>query len=611
MSVIYVLRQSANRLIWGMITALVFVGFSVSPVSAQEPYETTIVSMTGSGSLTMTPGERKQVTIEFQNTGSQTWQNDGPGYISVYTHGPKYRRSAFDPGTWIWWDQLSRIDQASVAPGQKASMTFEMHAPQEVGTYAETFHLASEDTAWVDGGQFTLNITVAEGASEPVEVKEVPETAEGYSGEVKVRTATRVNALAGRSILFTVGVVNTGTQTWNSFGLVHSDVAIASATGDFAHPSWSGTTLAQLDQKVGPGEMAIVNFAFNAPQVNGEHTATFQFEADGYPVDGALLHIPVMVTEGSDKPHVAPPVRETVEEDTRTYIEQPDIRVGVLIVDEETDNEVVITSLEDDFEIRDTEGALLGSMKKGDLVTAYYANGKYYFDRGNGAEVSSYGLRFVPAQEDGVLRVVNWDKRITRGSSHADNEFRGVLEVRYNDYKERTWLINELGIELYLRGMAETNDHDHEHYNKAQILAARSFAYFHIVHPKRAKEFMHLNSTPSDQYYLGYGREKRAPNFTQYVKETAGETVTYEGVVAVTPYYARSNGSTKDWSQVWWGDRPHVRGVAVPCDQGKTQWGHGVGMPQSGAECMAEDGSTYQEIITYFYTDVEIEPLWK
>lgn len=605
------LRQSAARLIWGMITALVFVGFSVSTVSAQEPYQTTVVSMTGSGALTMAPGERKQVTVEFQNTGNLTWSNDGPGYLSVYTHGPKYRRSAFDPGTWIWWDQVSRIAQSRVAPGENTRLTFELHAPQEVGAYAETFHLAAEETAWVDGGQFTFNITVAEETAVEAPAPEADSPSpSGYSGEIKVRTATRVNALAGRSILFTVGVVNTGSQTWNSFGLVQSDFALAAATGDFAHPSWSGTTLAQLDQQVAPGEMAIVNFAFNAPEVNGEHTAAFQFEANGYPVDGALLHVPVIVTDGSDKPHVAPQVPD-VEEDTRTYIEQPNIRIGVLIVDEETDNEVVITSFEDDFEIRDTQGALLGAIEKGESVTAYYSNGKYYFDRGNGMEVSSYGLRFVPAQEDGVLRVVNWDKRLTRGSSHADNEFRGVLELRYNDYKERTWLINDLGIELYLRGMAETNDHDHEDYNKAQILAARSYAYFHILHPKRAKEFMDLNSTPSDQYYLGYGREKRAPNFTQYVKETAGETVTYNGVVAVTPYYARSNGSTKDWSQVWWGDQPHARGVAVPCDQGKTQWGHGVGMPQSGAECMAEDGSTYQEIITYFYTDVEIVPLWK
>lgn len=87
--------------------------------------------------------------------------------------------------------------------------------------------------------------------------------------------------------------------------------------------------------------------------------------------------------------------------------------------------------------------------------------------------------------------------------------------------------------------------------------------------------------------------------------------MTYLGSVAVTPYYARSNGSTKDWNKVWAGDQPYVRGVAVPCDVGKTQWGHGLGMPQSGATCMAEDGAKWDEILTYFYTGVEVEQLWK
>ena len=122
---------------------------------------------------------------------------------------------------------------------------------------------------------------------------------------------------------------------------------------------------------------------------------------------------------------------------------------------------------------------------------------------------------------------------------------------------------------------------------------------------------MDLNSTPSDQYYLGYGREKRGGAIVDAVEATRGEVVLYEDEVAITPYYARSNGATKDWSAVWWGDRPYAKGVAVACDVGKTQWGHGVGMPQSGAECMAEDGATWEEIITYFFTGVEVRKLWE
>ena len=36
-------------------------------------------------------------------------------------------------------------------------------------------------------------------------------------------------------------------------------------------------------------------------------------------------------------------------------------------------------------------------------------------------------------------------------------------------------------------------------------------------------------------------------------------------------------------------------------------YGHGVGMSQTGADSLAKQGKTYEEIIHHYYTDVEIE----
>lgn len=36
-------------------------------------------------------------------------------------------------------------------------------------------------------------------------------------------------------------------------------------------------------------------------------------------------------------------------------------------------------------------------------------------------------------------------------------------------------------------------------------------------------------------------------------------------------------------------------------------YGHGAGMSQYGADCMAKDGKTYKEILTYYYTGIEFE----
>jgi len=38
--------------------------------------------------------------------------------------------------------------------------------------------------------------------------------------------------------------------------------------------------------------------------------------------------------------------------------------------------------------------------------------------------------------------------------------------------------------------------------------------------------------------------------------------------------------------------------------------GHGVGMSQHGARILAESGWVYRQILTYFYSDVEIETAW-
>ena len=602
----------------GVFALLLLAVFFVQPAFAYDgmDYAATAVSISGSGTLTMAPGERKTVTAVFQNTGKLTWHNYGPGYLSIYTYGPKYRRSVFDPGTWMGPTQLLPPSERDIAPGKTATFTFELHAPQATGSYTETFRLASEERSWLDGGEFTLNIqvmdqqkavTLAPTATTPIAT---PAT-NGLQAELVVLSADRVKAIAGRTLSLTAVFKNTGISTWNQFGLVAPEVALASEASDFRHPSWTGSTLTSIIGSVAPGQTAEIQFAIQAPQTNGNHQTHFAFSANGVTLPDALVQIPVEVTGGAAV-IAQVPLNADTPEDTTQLIEQPDVRVGVLVVDEETDNQVNITSHESDFVLKDTEGNLLVELKKDHIVNAYYANDRYYFNAGRGLEQSSYGLRFEPVIGNAVMNIENFDRRLTRGASFADNAFRGVLELRYNDTKDRAWVINELPIEYYLRGLAETSDSDPVEFNKAQVTAARTYAYFHILrNDNHPTEFMDLNSTPSDQLYQGYGREARAPKITQTVLDTLGQVVTYAGQVAVTPYYARSNGKTKNWSEVWWGDQPQARSVAVPCDVGKTQWGHGVGMPQSGAKCMAEDGNSWEEILKYFYTGVDITKFWK
>ncbi len=586
-----------------------------APTAHAAIYSALRVTTTGNGNISMTAGESKIISVTFQNTSDFTWKNDGAGYVSLYTYGPKYRTSVFDPGTWLSPSQVRRISEPSVKKGETATVSFQLRAPSTAGTYSETFRLASENYAWFDGGEFTVKITVkgASGEAQGASVStEIPTTTSTAQAQLTVVSANKVKLISGKSVSLTAGFKNIGTTTWTSYGLKAPDLSIASSdSSSLKHLSWSGDVLASATGKVKPGETAYVSFAMTAPKRNGTYTTNFQFTANGEAVDDALIEIPVEVTGGAREARTAPKSDTNTEGTVVSYIAEPTMRVGVLIVDEETNDEVVITSDESDFDLVDGAGATLASLEKGDSVTAAWNGSGYTYDVGDGTEKTSQYLRFVPKTVNAVMRVSNFDRKVTRGSSFTDNTFRNILELRHNTSKDRVWLINELSMEYYLRGLAETSNLSHIEFQKTLITAARTYAFYHWTRAtKHASEFFHVDAW-LDQVYKGYGQELRTPNLTKAVEATRGRIVTYQGATAITAYFSRSDGRTRTWSEVWGGTVPWCVSVPVPWDEGKTLWGHGVGMSASGALAMANEGTGWETILKYFYTGIEVTKKWE
>jgi LysM repeat protein len=73
-------------------------------------------------------------------------------------------------------------------------------------------------------------------------------------------------------------------------------------------------------------------------------------------------------------------------------------------------------------------------------------------------------------------------------------------------------------------------------------------------------------------------------------------------------FFGHCNGRTRSPSEAGWNpiaDRPYLR--AVPCICGRTSYyGHGIGMCQRGAEAMALQGATYDQILRRYYTGAQI-----
>jgi stage II sporulation protein D len=291
-------------------------------------------------------------------------------------------------------------------------------------------------------------------------------------------------------------------------------------------------------------------------------------------------------------------------------ITEPTIRVGMLLVDEETQNKIVLRCDCETLAITDEAGNPLGAVGRTGEVVALYKDGGYFFDAGAGLLSSAVPLRFVPSEPNAPITIANFDRRATRGTEFADNQFRHTLELRYNAKKDRVWVINELPIEMYLRGLAETSNASPLEYQKAIATAARSYAYYQWS--RKTKYFQEGFTVDAyrDQVYKGYGSETRMPQFVAAVEATRGVVVTYDGQVALTTYFASSDGRTRSWSEVWRGAMPYLLSVPAVCDEGKGLRGHGVGMSATGAACQARQGLGWKGIMKSYYTGVDFRREW-
>ncbi len=183
------------------------------------------------------------------------------------------------------------------------------------------------------------------------------------------------------------------------------------------------------------------------------------------------------------------------------------------------------------------------------------------------------------------------------------------MEYRYAPKSKLPYIINELPLDSYVAGVAETYNTAPPEYIKALLVAARSYAYSHVGKtPPTEKRMFDVYATTVDQIYLGYNSELFMPRATQAAADTAGQMVTYKGNPVPTPYFSHSNGNTKNWKTK---DRPWLKSVKAVYDKGKKMYGHGMGMSNNDAIKRAlKDRWTYSQILQYYYTSTTIEKIY-
>jgi len=287
---------------------------------------------------------------------------------------------------------------------------------------------------------------------------------------------------------------------------------------------------------------------------------------------------------------------------------QPTIRVAVF-----GGNTVNVTG-NGPYTASDTSGRQLASLQSGQAssVTAT-GPGSYSVNLGGHVMTSSSPIRFSPS--GGTILS---DPDLPPYS----RDFRGALEANYSTKTNKLWLIDELALEDYVKGIGEEPEGLAPEAYKALAVAYRTYGLStlqrHRGDSSWGEPFDLGSSTDqvapyngANQIYAGYHRETLGPGLTQGEQATSGQVVTYNGAVVVTPYFARSDGRTRSWAEVWHGnDHPYLLSVPDPDSAGQTLLGHGVGMPLRSAIKRAQAGWGYDQILRYFYTGVHITKLY-
>jgi peptidoglycan hydrolase-like amidase len=277
-------------------------------------------------------------------------------------------------------------------------------------------------------------------------------------------------------------------------------------------------------------------------------------------------------------------------------------------------NSIVRVNSTNQYRIYDTNNVKLSDVDANTESRSGYAGGIYFVKQGaTFFKASSLPIRFIPVISSNMIRVTSYNDIPSWDPSLNDNIFRGLVEVRYSTTSGKLWVINELPIESYLKGIAETSTTSHATHLKTMTVAARSYAYYHVSNGgKHAGESFDLKNSRKgngdDQVYKGYGLESRFPALVQAVSDTANKVVSYGGNAVITPYYSRSDGNTRSWQSVWGGPGvPWCVSVPDPDSNGMSLLGHGVGLPGYGALKRAERGDSYQAILSYYYSGTSLK----
>ena len=213
---------------------------------------------------TLVPGTSTALTVKFTNTGTATWQKGVAGkQANLGLNGDTLAFAALGMNDgWLAANRLATTTEATVAPGQTGTFTFNVRAPTAPGTYRLPLRPVIDGLTWLEDSGVFMVITSSDGS---------------YHSRWAAQSAYPTLRAGQTSTPLTMTFTNAGTGTWVKgvlgrearLGINLDDVTWASLGVNWPLQNRVAT---QTEATVAPGQNATFTFQVKAPATPGVYS---------------------------------------------------------------------------------------------------------------------------------------------------------------------------------------------------------------------------------------------------------------------------------------------------------------------------------------------------
>ena len=221
---------------------------------------------------TLAPGASTTLSVKFQNTGSATWQKGVPGQqanLGLNGDTLTFANLGMNDG-WLSANRLATTTEATVAPGQTGTFTFNVRAPLTPGTYRLPLRPVIDGVTWMeDQGVFMVIVSASTYHSKWVSESPYPTL---HAGEI--------------STPLTITFTNTGSSPWVK-GVLGQEARLGINLDDITWASlgvnwpFASRVAVQTEATVATGQNGTFTFQVKAPASPGVYSIHLRPVIDG------------------------------------------------------------------------------------------------------------------------------------------------------------------------------------------------------------------------------------------------------------------------------------------------------------------------------------------